>query len=154
NVLSSGFVLLALLSESTMLHSRLVLSVAAREQERESRRTAMDVAVASIAHELRQPLAAIVANGKAGEVLAVARPTEVEELRATFSDIGASAMRAGKIIESIRSMFAASPHARASIDANDLVRDAVSMMRIELETHDVAVHVDLAPDVPSIHGHR
>src|SRR6185295_18974139 len=50
---SSSFVLLVLLSESLMLHTRLVLSMAAREQEREGQRTAMNVMISSIAHELR-----------------------------------------------------------------------------------------------------
>ena len=73
-IVSSAFVLLVLLSESSMLHRRLVATMAAREQEREGHRTAMDVMVGSLAHELRQPLAAILMNGQAGDLLLSQRP--------------------------------------------------------------------------------
>jgi signal transduction histidine kinase len=152
--LSSSFVLLVLLSESLMLHTRLVLSMAAREQEREGQRTAMDVMIGSMAHELRQPLTSIKANGSAGARMLASAPNETGEIRAILDDIGTSVDRANEIVDSVRTMFAASPRDRASIDANELVRAAVEMMRLEFETHRVAIHLDLASGLPAIHVHR
>ncbi len=152
--LSSSFVLLVLLSESLMLHTRLVLSMEAREQEREGQRTAMDVMIGSIAHELRQPLTSIKANGYAGARLLASAPNELGEIRAILDDIGTSVDRANEIVDSVRTMFAASARDRAPIDANDLVRAAVEMMRLEFETHGVGIHLDLASGLPVIYAHR
>jgi len=152
--LSSGFVLLVLLSESLMLHTRLVLSMEAREQEREGQRTAMDVMIGSIAHELRQPLTSIKANGYAGARLLASAPNELGEIRAILDDIGTSVDRANEIVDSVRTMFAASARDRAWIDANDVVRAAVEMMRLEFETHGVEIHLDLASGLPVVHAHR
>jgi len=151
---SSSFVLLVLLSESLMLHTRLVLSMAAREQEREGQRTAMNVMIGSIAHELRQPLTSIKANGFAGARMIAATPNDISEVRAILDDIGDSVDRANEIIDSVRTMFAASPRDRSSVDANELVRETIEIMRLELEAHGVTVHSDLASGNPTIHAHR
>jgi signal transduction histidine kinase len=153
-MVSSAFVLLVLLSESSMLHRRLVRAMAAREQEQEGHRTAMDVLVESLAHELRQPLAAILMNGHAGTTLLSATPENVDEARAAFRDISKSARRAGEIIDSVRTVFAHSPQDLVTLEANDLAREAVDIMRLELEASRVVLELDLSPDLPRIRGHR
>jgi len=153
-VVSSGFVLIALLFESLMLHRRLVLAMAARAQERDGHRTAIDIIVGSLAHELRQPLASILVNESAGRILIAAEPPEREELRATFTDIGASVLRANEVIDSVRNMFTASPRDHRQIEVNDLVRQAVELMHVDLEGHRVVVSLELTPELPPIQGHR
>jgi signal transduction histidine kinase len=153
-VVSSTFVLTALLSESLMLHRRLVLATVAREQEREGHRTAIDIIVGSLAHELRQPLTSILSNEGAGSKLLAAQPPDHEEVAAAFADIRGSVLRANEIIDSVRDMFAVSPPDRGPIDVNDLAMQAVELMRIELETHRVTVDLQLAPELPPVHGHR
>jgi signal transduction histidine kinase len=68
-LMSSGFVLLILLSESTMLYARLALSVAARERERDGQNMTLELIVRSMAHELHQPLSAIMLNGDAAAIM-------------------------------------------------------------------------------------
>jgi signal transduction histidine kinase len=153
-MLSSAFVLLVLLSESSMLHRRLVLAMAAREQEREGHRTTMDVMVGSLAHELRQPLGAILVNGHAGIVLLSATPGNVDEAREAFREISKSVLRANDIIDSVRTMFAHSPHDRVAVEVNDLVREAVGIMRLELEAYRIELELDLFLVLPTIRGHR
>jgi signal transduction histidine kinase len=146
--LSSSFMLAALLAEVTMLHSRLILAVAAREQERTGRNVAVDVVVATIAHELRQPLTAIVVNGSAGERMAV----ETDETREIFRDIRAEATRASELLNSIRAAFTGAPQHRTVIDANEIVRHAVGMLRMELDAQQVRVAFDLSLNLPTIQG--
>ena len=153
-ILSSSIVLFVLLSESILVHARLVLSMMAREHEREGQRTAMEVLIGSLAHELRQPLSAIKANASAGARAMCSTPAELNEVRATFADIGESVDRASEIVASVRTMFAASARDGGWIDANGLVRDALAMMRPEFEAHGIAVSVDLASGLSAIHGHR
>jgi C4-dicarboxylate-specific signal transduction histidine kinase len=110
--------------------------------------------VESLAHELRQPLAAILVNGHAGTLLLSATPANVDEARAAFEDISKSTRRAGEIIDSVRTAFAHSPQDLVTLEANDLVREAVDIMRLELEASRVVLELDLSPDLPKIRGHR
>ena len=153
-VVSSSFVLIVFLSESLMLHRRLVLAMIAREQERQGHRSAMDVMVGSLAHELRQPLASILVNENAAAKMLSAGGAQLDEVRAVFEDIHASVLRANEIIESVRTMFDAPPGDRQPIDANDLVREAIALMHMELESQRVAIDVDTSPRLPPIRGHR
>ena len=153
-VVSSSFVLVVFLSESLMLHRRLVLAVVGREHEREGHRTAIDIVVGTLAHELRQPLTAILLNEKAGASLLSAMPRVPEDIPAIFDDIRASAVRAGEIIDSVRTMFAATAISQGPVDANALVREAAELMRLELEAHHVSVEFDLAPHDRRICAHK
>lgn len=151
---SSSFVLLVLLSESTILYARLAHSVTVEKREREGKRITIEVMVGSIAHELRQPLTAIVANGRAGTRLLARKPPDLDELRASLEDITNDGCRAGEILESIRAMFTGSPQNHAPVDLNELVRDTLSALRIELRTHGVTLQLELASDLPRVQGHR
>ena len=154
-VVSSSVVLLVFLSESMMLHRRLVITLIAREREREGQRTAIDIVVSTLAHELRQPLTAILMNERAAvRMLPPAPAGPREELPAILEDIRVSVLRANEIIDSVRTMFAAAAGHRELLDANAIVSEAVDLMRIELETHRVAVSLDLSPELPSIPGHH
>jgi signal transduction histidine kinase len=133
-LLSSAFVLLALLSEATMLYTRLALSVAGRNRDREAHRMTVETMVASIAHEIRQPLSALVANSKSGLHI-LARPSaDLEEVRAILKDIEDDGGRVDEIIESIRTMFSAARE-RELLNVNDLIREMLRVLRIELKTH-------------------
>ena len=153
-VVSSSFVLLVFFSESLILHRRLVTTLIGREHEREGHRTAIDIVVGTLAHELRQPLMSILLNEQAGAKLLASGPKASEEVPAVFDDIRASVVRANEIIDSVRTMFAASAGDRGLVDANVLVRDAVELTRLEFEAHRVSVRLDLSPRLPAIRGHR
>jgi signal transduction histidine kinase len=152
--MSSSFVLAVFLVESAILHRRLVSTLVAREQDRERHRTTVDVVVNTLAHELRQPLMAILVNQQAGSRLLTKGPGATEDVAAALDDVRASALRANEVIDSVRTMFAATAGEHAPVDPNALVRDAVDLTRLELEAHGVAVQLDLAPNLRSIAGHR
>jgi signal transduction histidine kinase len=152
-LLSSSFVLLALLAEATMLHAQLAISVAAEKRENESRRMTMEVIVAGIAHELQQPLSAIVANSAAEASMLARTPPDWEELRAAIDDISRDGCRAIEIIESIRSMFATGSRDLTPINVNELVEEALAILRIKLQTNDISVTVE-SSSVPPVHGHK
>jgi PAS domain S-box-containing protein len=108
-----------------------------------TRLTAMGEMSASIAHEINQPLAAIVANGNAGlRWLANAAP-DLDEVRATLKRIVSDGHRAGKVISGVRTLFKKNVQARAPIDVNDLVREVLLLVRGELESRRVTVAAEL-----------
>jgi PAS domain S-box-containing protein len=115
-----------------------------------ARLTAMGEMSASIAHEINQPLAAIVANGNAGlRWLANAAP-DLDEVRATLKRIVSDGHRAGKVISGVRTLFKKNVQARAPTDVNDLVREVLSLVGGELESRRVMVEAELGQLPPAI----
>jgi signal transduction histidine kinase len=153
-LLSSSFVLLVLLSESTMLYARLALSVLAQRREREGRLMTLEAMSAAIAHEIKQPLGAIVANANAGQRWLGKAPPALDKIADTLKDIAADGHRASEVIQSVRAMFTASEQARTRLDANELIRETIALVRSELEAAKIAVQVELDPKLPSVSAHR
>ena len=118
-----------------------------------ARLTAMGEMSASIAHEVNQPLAAIVANGNAGlRWLANAAP-DLDEVRATLKRIVNDGHRAGKVISGVRTLFKKNVQARGPIDINDLMREVLSLERGELEGRHVMVETELG-QIPQVIADR
>jgi signal transduction histidine kinase len=153
-IASASFVLLVLLAESTMLYAKLALSVLAQRRERESRLTSMDAITAAMAHEVKQPLGAIMANAKAGRRWLTKTPPALEEVRETLEDIAIAGERANEVIQSIRDMFKHVQHEGTLLDPNELIREALALVRSDLEAARVSVELDLDAQVPPVLGHR
>lgn len=144
-LLSSFFVLLVLLSESTLLYARLALSVAAQERERRGRMMTMDALSASMAHEINQPLCAILANTDAGSVLLRKSPPDVGQLGDVLREIAGAARRIADIVTSIRAAFRTEPQTRSRILVEDVIGDVAKLLRGELEANDIALRLKLEP---------
>src|SRR5262245_30955501 len=125
-ITAASLVLLALLAESTMLYARLALSIVAQHREREGRRLSMDVMSAAIAHEIKQPLSAMMMNAEAGLRWLTKTPPGLDEVGETLKGITASGHRASEVLQSVRSMFAKSDQPSALVDTNDLIRETVA----------------------------
>src|SRR6202030_4124792 len=120
--------------------------VAQSELARVARLTTVGAMTASIAHEVNQPLGAIVANGNAGlRWLARATP-DLDEARAALKRIVNEGHRAGQVIGGIRSMFKKDSHTKAPHDVNDVVREVLALVRGEVENKRVAVHTELTDE--------
>jgi signal transduction histidine kinase len=151
-LVSSAFVLLMLLSETTMLYARLALSVMARE--RDARLMTLDAMSAAIAHEIKQPLGAIVANAAAGQRWLGRSPPALERAVETFKEIAADGHRASDVIHSVRELFRTSEQAGTAVDTNQLIEDTIAVLRRELEAQKIDVRLDLAAQLPMISAHR
>ena len=153
-VLSGSLVLFVLLYETTTLYARLLRAVLAQRRERVARLMTGDAVSASIAHEIKQPLSAMIMN--AGTSLRwLDRPTpELEEAKEALKQIVTDGRRAGEVIESIRAIFKKDVGTRISIDVNELVREAVALMRAELQTHRVSVQAEASEWLPRVRGDR
>jgi signal transduction histidine kinase len=153
-ILSSSFVLLVLLYESTMLYARLALSVAAQDRERERQRLTLEVVVGSIAHELHQPLTSIMANGEAGVQLLAQNPPDLREASAALSDIASEVRRASDVIKSIRDTLADAAQPTTLVDLGQIVKETFALLRTELQAHDVSVELELAAQLPPVQGNK
>jgi len=153
-LLSSCFVLLVLLSESTMLYARLALSVAARERERESRLLSIQAVAAAIEHELKQPLTAIVADANAGRLWLRRASPEIEEAVESLEAIASEAHRASDVVHALREVFSKDHPPGVALDANRLIRETVALARDELAGLRTVVELDLAPQLPPVPARR
>jgi signal transduction histidine kinase len=147
-------VLIALLSETTALYANLARSDIRRRSVREARQIAMDAMAASIAHEINQPLGAIVANGNAGLRWLTRATPDLDEARATLKRIVDDGQRASQVIGGIRSMFRKNAHGRLLLDVNDLIREALTMVDLDLLTQRVSVATDLRNGLPQLLADR
>jgi PAS domain S-box-containing protein len=118
-----------------------------------ARLTAMGEMSASIAHEINQPLAAIVANGNAGLRWLANGAPDLDEVRATLKRIVSDGHRAGKVISGVRTLFKKNVQARGPIDVNDLVREVLALVRGELESRRVTVETELG-QLPPVFADR
>jgi PAS domain S-box-containing protein len=130
------------------------LQISQRELARVSRQTTMGAMTASIAHEINQPLSAIVLNGNAA-LRFLSRPEpDLEQVRAALLPIVEDGHRASQVIASIRAMFVKDRGERIELDLNDLVRQVLTIARGELEAHLVSLQIDLSDTLPHILGDR
>lgn len=110
----------------------------------------MGAMVASIAHEIRQPLAAVVANSHAGTRWLEKDEPTLSEARAALKSIGEDGHRANEVISSISAMFKKNANKRVPVDINGLVSDVLNLSRRELRSRKIALSTNLAADLPRI----
>jgi signal transduction histidine kinase len=153
-VSSSLFLLLVLLAESTFIYANFVVAIGAERRMREEQLATLDAVVGSIAHEIRQPLASITANGSAGLRWLGRTPPDLEEVRASLKRIVSDGHRAADAIGSIRAMLRKGGAELTALDINELVRGAVTLLHGDLVTLQIAVHYELAPQLPPVRANR
>jgi len=136
-------VLLLFLSETTALYANMARAAIERRGTRNARQIAMDAMAASIGHEIRQPLTAVIVNAEAGICQLKNAEPDLKEVHATLLDIAADGQRIKEIIGGIRTMFEGSTHDRHLLDVNKVVRDALAAVDLELRHQPVIVKTDL-----------
>jgi C4-dicarboxylate-specific signal transduction histidine kinase len=120
------------------------------ELARVARLTTVGEMAASIAHEINQPLAAVVNNANAGLRWLSNQPPNTEEVRAALKRIANDGERGGSIIESIRAMLKKGVRERSEINLNELLRDVTRLTQGQFQRHGVSIRSELADDVPTV----
>src|ERR1700730_17117485 len=109
---------------------------------------------ATIAHEVNQPLTAIVTNGNfCSRRLEGATPNP-DELRAAIREIVNDGTRASAVISRIRGLLIKQTPWRAELDINEAIQDVTRLLRHELTRNRVTLRRDFAPDLPRVLGDR
>jgi signal transduction histidine kinase len=121
---------------------------------RAARLTTMGEIAATIAHEINQPLTAIVTNASAG-LRWIGNPSpNVEEAKAALARIVKDGHRASQVIASIRLMLKRNPRDKAQIDINDAVREVLAISHDELQSREIIVETALSPELPTVMADR
>ncbi|HET9205739.1 MAG TPA: ATP-binding protein, partial [Burkholderiaceae bacterium] len=108
----------------------------------------------SIAHELNQPLTAILSNAQAALRFINAKTVDMEAIGDTLRDIVADDQRAGEIIWRLRALFQRGESKSEALPINALVSDVVALLRSDLVSRNVAIKVELGSDLLPIEGDR
>jgi signal transduction histidine kinase len=153
-VFSGSLVLVILLEEITKLYGGLLRAVLAQQREHEVRLMTGDAVSASIAHEIKQPLSAMTTNANAGLRWLDRAMPDLDEAKAALQRIMTNGDRASAVIENIRALFKREVRARRSLDLNNLIREALALVRDDLQTHRIAVRVDCNDRCPRIAGNQ
>jgi C4-dicarboxylate-specific signal transduction histidine kinase len=124
------------------------------ELSRVARLTTMGELAASIAHEINQPLAAVVINAGTCLRWLDSEHIDLDEARDAVRRIIRDGNRASEVIGRIRSMVRNALPERAPLDVNALIGDALSLSSPQLEKRNVRVHLDLRSDLPLMRGDR
>jgi PAS domain S-box-containing protein len=136
----------------------LAVATALRETEAELARVARALSVGelatSIAHEVNQPLAAIVTNAEAGLRWLNAKTPKLDEAQESLALIVRDGNRASEVIRRIREFLKKDSQQIAPLDINDVVQQAIALVHDELLKRQVALLVELSDGLPPVRGDR
>ena len=108
----------------------------------------------ALAHELSQPLTAVLSNAQAARHLMTRDPVDVVELRAALDDIIRNNQRAGTVIDRLRALLRKEATTLQPVDMNEVVREVVDLARGEVVSRRVTVTSTLTPEIPLVLGDR
>jgi signal transduction histidine kinase len=145
--------------ERRRAHAMLVREMEDRRRIEEGLRHASRVAVlseftASIAHEINQPLGAILCNTDAAELLLEDPSPPLDEIRRILIDIRNDDLRASEVIRSLRTLLRRGEVERLPVEVNRLVQDVIHILRAESERRSIDLRVELAGTEPIVMGER
>jgi C4-dicarboxylate-specific signal transduction histidine kinase len=109
---------------------------------------------ASIAHELRQPLSSLSANGNAGMNWLALRPPNLERVKLTFESIVEETRRASDIINGLMDLTKKETPRKEFLDINDAIVEVSALIHSEALKSGVSIHKRLAPRLPRLQGDR
>jgi PAS domain S-box-containing protein len=120
------------------------------ELSRVSRMTTMEQLTASIAHEVNQPLAAVVASGNACLNWLSAAPPNLGKARDAVERIVRDGNRASDVLKRVRALLRRTPLVKSSLNVNDVVREVLALIDGELRKRSVEVSAELDLDLPLV----
>jgi PAS domain S-box-containing protein len=124
------------------------------ELARVARLTTMSALSASIAHEVTQPLAAIVTNGDACMRLLESDRPNLAETREAVASIIRDARRAADVVARVRALLKKSDVERTTLDIGQLIRDVLVLVQPAVAMHRIVVRTSLVDDLPPVLGDR
>ena len=146
-----------LASANTMLENereRLVHSNLMLQRERDNKLMSLHAVMASISHEIKQPLSAIALNGAAAQDFLKSAPPDLAEVQSALDDVINDSYRTGQILDNFHQLFGREKQENEPIDINDLALSSLQILRRDLADHGVAPALYLAAELPLVMGQK
>jgi PAS domain S-box-containing protein len=119
-----------------------------------SRVTTMGELTASLAHEIKQPIAAAITDANTCLRWLARDEPDLEEARAAAKRVVKDATRASEIVSHVRLLFTKGASERELVDVNEVIREMTVLLHNEIKRYSIAVRTDLAADLPQVMGDR
>ena len=167
-LVTATVVMVVLLAEMTRLYAgvarsntmlqreRMMLqrAIDAQRRERDARLITGDAVAATIAHEVKQPLAAMITRSDSGLRWLDRAAPDLDKAKAAFGQIAADGHRAAAVIESIRANFRKDARVSAPLDVDNLIEEAVALLQDDLNSHEILVKVERSARLLPVMGDR
>ena len=167
-LVTANVVMVVLLAEMTRLYAGLARSnnslqrerrmlqraVDAQRRERDARLLTGDAVAATIAHEVKQPLAAMITRSETGLRWLDRAVPDLDKAKADFMHIAADGHRAAAVIESIRAHFRKDAGVNSTADIDNLIEEAIALLQDNLESHRILVKVERSERLLPVRGDR
>jgi signal transduction histidine kinase len=167
-LVTATVVMVVLLEEMTRLYAGLVRSntmlqrermmlqraIDAQRRERDARLMTGDAVAATIAHEVKQPLAAMITRSDTGLRWLDRAVPNLDKAKEGFRQIAADGHRAAAVIESIRANFRKEARVSAPLDVDDLIEEALALLQEDLKSHGISVKVERSAQELRVMGDR
>jgi signal transduction histidine kinase len=154
SVIVSTIVLSAMLSETVRVYASLARTNRVLRRERENKLTNLAAVVSAITHEVRQPLTGISTKSAAARRYLGQEPPRIDRAQAILSELTSAALRIDEVLKSVGALFRGTNPEQEAIDVNELILEAIQVMRDDLTRHDITVKTQLTDELPPIAGHR
>ena len=115
-----------------------------------SRVLSMGELTASVAHEISQPLTAVVTNGHACLEWLSATPPNLDKARQSTQSIIQDGTRAGAVVDRMRALFKKEQPVTTWVEVNEIIQELVGFLRHEAATRGISIGLDLAPSLPQV----
>jgi signal transduction histidine kinase len=156
-LLISAFLAIQTLLIIVLLHERrrrAVAEVEVRQRMNQlglmNRRAVAGELSGSIAHEIKQPLAAITINGDAALRWLNRKMPDFDEVRSSLQSMIADSHRAAKVVDTIRAMYKKDARNKTMVDVSELIDEVLDLLRNELVKHNVTVRKVETPELPRV----
>jgi PAS domain S-box-containing protein len=146
------------LGASTDITKRKEIDAELRRQREElahvTRISTMGELAASLAHELNQPLTAILSNAQAAQRFLNTKPADLEEIKDILKDIVEDNSRAGEVIRRIRSLVKKEDIELARLDLPSVIRDVITLVHADASLRNIGVELECQDGLPSLRGDK
>jgi signal transduction histidine kinase len=153
-LLSSSLILFVLLHEIMTLYTQLLGAVRAQRREREARLMTGDAVAATIAHEVKQPLSAMITRAETVLRRLDRGEPDFDKAKEDLKQIAADGRRAGAVIDGIRANFKSDARVKISLDVNELILDSIALLRSDLQEQRISVEAEPNTELPQAMGDR
>jgi signal transduction histidine kinase len=150
----SAYILAALFAERRSSAEHLVQVNAALRQERDNKLMTLEATTAAIAHEINQPLTAMVLNAEASLHFLEQAPPHIAQVTEALTDIVADGHRTSDALNGIGALFRKVDEGRQSLDLNEIILGVLHALRGELDDHRINIQTELISQIPLIDGNK
>ncbi len=135
-------------------HAEEALREAQSALARVNRVTTLGVLAASIAHEVNQPLGAMVTSAASCSRWLSAQPPDFERAQRALERIGQDGSRASEVIDRIRTLVKRQPPRRDRVDINEAILEVIALARDEVKKSEISLQFSLTQGLPTVEGDR